>query len=211
MENICPEDKGTNGEPAERTVSRNGETDSRQAAEIEKAEKIKNGPVETGPEAETDAQPRPDPAALAEEYFNRLIRLQADFENFRRRTRQEKEDLWKYAAEQLVMALLPVLDNFERAIKSEVKSVEDFKAGVEMIYRQLQDVLGAEGLSPIPAVGEQFDPSRHEAVMQEETAKHPENTVLAELRQGYYLKDKVIRPALVKVAKKLETLGQEVE
>lgn len=206
---LDPENKEANGEPAERTIPWSGEADNLEAG-IEKAG-IKEGPVDTGTEAETDEQPQPDQAALAEEYFNRLIRLQADFENFRRRTRQEKEDLWKYAAEQLITALLPVLDNFERAIKSEVKSVEDFKAGVGMIYRQFQDVMGAEGLSPIPAVGEQFDPSRHEAVMQEETVEHPENTVLAELRQGYCLKDKVIRPALVKVAKKLETPGQEVE
>jgi len=209
LDNTGLEGKGTSDELAEKDVSVSGETAGQQLTETEAEAGIKAGSVEAGLEAEAEAQP--DPAALAEEYYNRLIRLQADFENFRRRTRQEKEDLWKYAAEQLVVALLPVLDNFERALEAGGKSVEDFKAGIEMIYRQFQDVLRAEGLSPIPAVGERFDPARHEAVMREESVDYPENVVLAELRRGYCLKDKVIRPVLVKVAKKLATTEQEVE
>lgn len=139
----------------------------------------------------------------AEDYYNRLARLQADFENFRRRTRQEMENFYKYASEQLICALLPVLDNFERALAAEGDSIESFKSGVEMIHRQLMDVLTAEGLAPIPAVGEQFDPARHEAVLQAESEEYPENTVIEELRRGYCLKDKVIRPAMVKVSKSL--------
>lgn len=137
----------------------------------------------------------------AEDYYNRLLRLQAEFENFRRRTRQEKEDFYKYASEQLVCALLPVLDNFERALAAEGESIESFKSGVEMIHRQFQEVLAGEGVTAIPAVGEPFDPARHEAVLQGESAEHPDNTVMEEFRRGYVLKDRVIRPAMVKVAK----------
>ncbi|MCL6636258.1 MAG: nucleotide exchange factor GrpE [Peptococcaceae bacterium] len=181
-----------------------------------------NGPVHENGTGQTDGQAEPaglavenqgeDPLkdlqarleeekAKAEEYFNRLTRLQADFENFRRRTRQEKEEFARFASEQLVTALLPVLDNFERALASCGHSVEDVKNGVEMIYRQMKEVLAAEGLTVIDAVGESFDPKKHEAVMHEETGEHPDNTVLEEFRRGYCLKDKVIRPAMVKVAR----------
>lgn len=166
----------------------------------------------TGVEAEEEAPAEEaDPALLrkllseqttrAEDYYDRLIRLQADYENFRRRTRQEKEEFYKYASEKLISALLPVLDNFERALTAEGDSIEAFKSGVQMIYKQLQEVLAAEGVKPVPAVGEQFDPLKHEAALKAESAEHPDNTVLEELRRGYYLKDKVIRPAMVKVAK----------
>ncbi|MCL6634635.1 MAG: nucleotide exchange factor GrpE [Peptococcaceae bacterium] len=165
------------------------------------------GPAEEGtvPAEETDPavlrQLLAEQTTRAEEYYNRLVRLQADFENFRRRTRQEMENFRRYASEQLVCALLPVLDNFERALAAGGDSIESFKSGVEMIHRQLKDVLTAEGLEEIRAVGEQFDPARHEAVLQAESAEHPDNTVIEELRRGYCLKDKVIRPAMVKVAK----------
>ena len=139
--------------------------------------------------------------ARADDYFNRLARLQADFENFKRRTRQEREDFTKYASEQMVTALLPVLDNFERALVSSGSSVEDLKNGVEMIFRQLKEVLTAEGLAPISAAGETFDPKKHEAVMHQESCEHPDNIVLEELIRGYCLKDKVIRPAMVKVVR----------
>lgn len=136
----------------------------------------------------------------AQDYYDRLLRLQADFENFRRRTRQEKDDYYKYASEQLVIALLPVLDNFGLALAAEGDSIEGFKAGVEMIYKQLLDVLATEGVTPIQAVGEPFDPTRHEAVAQDDSGEHPANTVVEEFRRGYFLRDKVIRPSMVKVA-----------
>ncbi|MFX4263378.1 nucleotide exchange factor GrpE [Pelotomaculum propionicicum] len=139
----------------------------------------------------------------ADENYDRLIRLQADYDNFRRRTRQEKEEIYKYTSEKLVSALLPVLDNFDLALSAEGNSIESFKSGVQMIYKQLMDVLAAEGVAHIPAVGEQFDPLVHEAVLRAESDEHPDNTVIEELRRGYYLKDKVIRPSMVKVVKSL--------
>ncbi len=138
---------------------------------------------------------------LAQGYYDRLLRLQADYENYRRRTRQEKEEIYKYASEGLVCAILPVLDNFERAIAAKGESVESFKQGVELIFRQFMDVLEAEGVAQIPAVGEQFDPEKHEAAFREESANYPDNEVVEEFRRGYQLKDKVIRPSMVKVAK----------
>ncbi|TEB07229.1 heat shock protein GrpE [Pelotomaculum schinkii] len=163
-------------------------------------------------EAEAEGVPAAgsDPAELqrllaeqttrAQDYYDRLLRLQADFENFRRRTRQEKDDYYKYASEQLVVALLPVLDNFGLALAAEGDSIEGFKAGVEMIYKQLLDVLATEGVTPIQAVGEPFDPTRHEAVAQDDSGEHPANTVVEEFRRGYSLREKVIRPSMVKVA-----------
>jgi molecular chaperone GrpE len=140
-----------------------------------------------------------DQTQRAQEHYDRLLRLQADFENFRRRTRQEKDDFYKYASEQLVTALLPVLDNFALALATEGDSVEGFKEGVRMIHRQLLDVLAAEGVTPIQAVGEPFDPTRHEAVAQDDSGEHPANTVVGEFRRGYCLRDKVIRPAMVRL------------
>lgn len=137
----------------------------------------------------------------ADENYDRLIRLQADYDNFRRRTRQEKDEIYKYSSEKLIGAMLPVLDNFDLALAAEGNSLDSFKSGVQMIYKQLLDVLAAEGFAQIPALGEQFDPLKHEAVLRAESGEHPDNTIIEELRRGYYLKDKVIRPAMVKVAK----------
>ncbi|NLM21687.1 MAG: nucleotide exchange factor GrpE [Peptococcaceae bacterium] len=139
--------------------------------------------------------------AKADEYYSHLQRLKAEFDNFRRRTVREKEEIAKYASERIILSLLPVLDNFERALES-AKSNQDFDAfsqGVEMIFRQLMKVLEEEGLKPIEALGEQFDPNLHEAMFREESDQE-ENTILEELQKGYYLKDKVIRPSRVKVS-----------
>jgi molecular chaperone GrpE len=138
--------------------------------------------------------------ARAEDYYNRLARMQADFDNYRRRVAREKEDLSKYAGEQIITALLPVLDNLERALALKHDDVAKVYEGIEMIGRQIRDILMAEGLEAVPAVGEEFNPEVHEAVMREEGGDHPENTVIEELRKGYCLKGKCVRAAMVKVA-----------
>lgn len=138
----------------------------------------------------------------ADEYYERLQRLQAEFDNYRKRTQKEKEETVKYAAERVVEAMLPVLDNFERAVSAS-QSNQDFKAfsqGVEMILKQMQNALTREGLTSIEAVGQPFDPKLHEAVMQVDSTDYPENTVVEELQKGYYLKEKVLRPSMVKVS-----------
>ncbi|MCL0032535.1 nucleotide exchange factor GrpE [Peptococcaceae bacterium] len=139
--------------------------------------------------------------ALAKEYYNRLARAQADFENLRRRTDKEREQLLKYAAEELIIDILPVIDNFQRALESKNKSSEEFVSGVEMIYKQLLDVLKKTGVEEIKSLGEDFDPNKHEAIMQVESEEYPENKIVEVLRKGYILKDKIIRPAIVKVSK----------
>jgi molecular chaperone GrpE len=137
-----------------------------------------------------------------EEYRQRLLRAQADFDNFRRRTQREKEELVKFASADLITRLLPVLDNFERAIGAS-KSSGDFESlakGVDMIHRQLLQLLEQEGLKPMETVGQPFNPELHEAVMRVESDEHEEGTVVEELQRGYILKDRVIRPAMVKVS-----------
>lgn len=126
-------------------------------------------------------------------------RLQADFDNFRKRARREKEETMRLAAEGLVGELLPVLDNFQRALAAP-DAGDTFRSGVEMIYRQLQQVLEKQGLQKIAALGEEFNPNLHQAVMNLETDEHPHNTVVMELQQGYALNGKVLRPAMVQVA-----------
>lgn len=136
-----------------------------------------------------------------EEYYIQLQRLMAEFDNFRKRTQKEKEETAKYASERVILSLLPVLDNFERAIASTRKN-NDFEAlsqGVEMIERMFLKVLEDEGLKIIETVGKEFDPYLHDALLREESDQ-PENIILEELQKGYYLKDKVIRPSRVKVS-----------
>jgi molecular chaperone GrpE len=137
------------------------------------------------------------------ELVNLTQRVQADFDNFRRRTRGEKEELIKYASEGVITKLLPVLDNFERALAALQDKGEDksYLEGVEMIYRQLYQVLTNEGLEAVPSIGCPFDPNCHEAVMQVESDGAPHDTVLEEFQKGYRLKGKLIRPSMVKVAK----------
>ncbi|MEW6426264.1 MAG: nucleotide exchange factor GrpE [Bacillota bacterium] len=148
----------------------------------------------------------------AQEYWNRLVRLQADFENYRKRSAREREEFGKFAAEQLITELLPVVDNFERALAAGRENPSGFYEGVEMIYRQFADLLKSQGLTAVPAVGEKFDPCRHEAVAWEETNEESaDNIILKEFRKGYCLKDKIIRPAMVVVARVKQNEVQEGE
>ncbi|CAM3794792.1 nucleotide exchange factor GrpE [Alkalicoccus chagannorensis] len=135
------------------------------------------------------------------ELKDRLARVQADYDNFRRRTKHEKESAAKYKSQTLAEGLLPALDNFERALmmEPETEEAKNLLQGMQMVYNQLNEALEAEGIHVMPAVGEAFDPHRHEAVMQVETDEYESNVVTEELQKGYVLKDKVIRPAMVKV------------
>jgi molecular chaperone GrpE len=136
-----------------------------------------------------------------EEADNRYLRLQADFDNFRRRTRLDIEAGEKYRAQKLVTELLPTLDNFERALQIEAdnEQTRSLLHGMEMVYRSLVDALKKEGVEPIEAVGKEFDPNFHQAVMQGEDENFGSNIVSAEFQKGYMLKDRVIRPSMVKV------------
>ncbi|PYZ98698.1 nucleotide exchange factor GrpE [Alteribacter lacisalsi] len=137
-----------------------------------------------------------------EDLNTRLLRNQADYDNFRRRTRKEKEADAKYRSQKLAEQLLPALDNFERAMMVDISS-EDGKSllqGMEMVYRQIKEALDAEGIKPIEAVGAPFDPHYHQAVMQVESDDYDSNIVVEEMQKGYMLNDRVIRPAMVKVS-----------
>ncbi|WP_410767957.1 nucleotide exchange factor GrpE [Fontibacillus sp. BL9] len=159
--------------------------------------------VEDVPEVTTEGQPELDQLrAEAEEHKQRLLRTQADFDNFRRRTVKEKEELGKYASAKLITELLPVIDNFERALSTTADNAEisSYTKGVEMIFRQLEGILKAEGLTPMESVGTPFNPDFHQAIMQVESDEYEEGTVVEEVQKGYLLKDKVLRPAMVKVS-----------
>lgn len=138
--------------------------------------------------------------AEAEEHYQRYLRAQADFDNFRRRTLKEKEELARYASAKLVTELLPVLDNFERATEQASSETESFIKGIDMIFRQLSQILEQEGVKPMEAVGQPFNPEFYQAVMTVETDEYEEGIVVEELQKGYMLKDKVLRPAMVKVS-----------
>jgi molecular chaperone GrpE len=136
-----------------------------------------------------------------EEHENRYLRLQADFDNFRRRSRLEAEASEKYRAQKLIIDILPAVDNFERALIMEVDNdqAKSLKQGMEMVYRSLVDALSKEGLQPIESVGKEFDPHLHQAVMQGNDGNFGANIVIEEFQKGYLLKDRVIRPSMVKV------------
>lgn len=135
------------------------------------------------------------------EVENRILRLQADFENARRRARLDLEATEKYKAQSLITGLLPAIDNFERALQVEAdnEQTKSLLQGMQMVYRSLIDALKAEGAEPIEAVGKEFDPHLHQAIMQVEDANYDSNVVVEELQKGYVLKDRVIRPSMVKV------------
>ncbi|MDO3409147.1 nucleotide exchange factor GrpE [Saccharibacillus sp. CPCC 101409] len=163
-------------------------------------------------DAETEAPPRESAEQLqervaaltaqADDYMQRLARSQADFDNFRKRTIREKEELGKYASSKLISELLPVIDNFGRALdtRPEGEASESFAKGVQMIYRQFESVLQAEGLTVMDTIGQPFNPEFHQAIMQVESDEHEEGVVVEEVQRGYLLKDKVLRPAMVKVS-----------
>ena len=135
-----------------------------------------------------------------EEMNNRMLRLQADFENFRRRVRTEKEELVSYANFDLMQKLLPVVDNMERALSASQKGSEGIMEGLEMIKKQFLDILSKEGVTPTESLGKPFDPNFHDAVFREKCSDYPPGTVMEELQKGYMFNDKVLRASMVKVS-----------
>jgi len=162
--------------------------------------------VDSDPGSPLNDQPGVDPELQAARdetraTFGQYQRLAADFENYKRRTRQELADRTQYANEELLRKLLPILDNLRRALDHAPEGVDrNWFEGLKMVVRQFEDTLRAQGLSPIPAVGEKFDPSQHEAIAREETDEQEEGTIVEEMQPGYRLHERVLRPTLVKVA-----------
>ncbi len=143
---------------------------------------------------------------LAQENQDKYLRLYAEFENFRKRVQKEKEDLNRYAHEQVIKELLPILDNFERAL-SHAETAQDVKVlleGIKMVEKQMVSTLENFGLKSFASLGEIFNPHMHEAMAHQDSEEHEPDTVMQEYRRGYTLHGKLVRPALVSVAKKPE-------
>jgi molecular chaperone GrpE len=132
--------------------------------------------------------------------IDRLARMQADFDNARKRSAREQQDFRDYALADVIKTLIPVLDSFDRALKSSPEKSE-FHAGVELIHKQLQDALAKVGVQPVRPAGEQFDPRLHEAIEMVDTDEAEDNQVIEALQAGYKLKDRLLRPAMVRVAR----------
>ena len=147
-------------------------------------------------------------AALAEAR-DRHLRLAADFDNYKKRSRQEQLETIQHASAELIGRLLPVLDDLRSALEHKPAGVDEaWSKGLELGVRKLEEALSAHGLEPIASVGARFDPKFHEAVAHEESNEHPEDTVVSELRRGYRIRDRVVRPSLVKVSRRPD--GPEV-
>ena len=152
------------------------------------------------------ATPAADPAALQkqrDEYYDLLLRKTAEFDNYRKRIDRERQTLADAAAAGIIEELLPLVDDLERALAAEAGSeaAEGYRRGVELIHRQLVEVLRKRGVRPIEALGELFDPHYHQAVSHEPAEGHRDNEIIEEFRRGYLIGDRLLRPAMVKVAK----------
>src|SRR2546427_2021363 len=175
----------------------NPETDAPEVSEQPAEETAGSSPVDelTAVTAERD-QLQVEIADLQD----RLLRRQAEFENFRRRVERDRSDFLQYAAMEVVREILPVLDDFERALKTETSDA-GFRKGVELIYQRLIEALKKIGLEPIETtIGSEFDPNLHQAVVRFETEEAPDNTILDEFQRGYNFRGKLLRPAMVRVA-----------
>ena len=134
-------------------------------------------------------------------YLDRLARLQAEFDNFRKRSVRDQQDFRDYALAEALRSLLPILDSLDRALKTTGVSVEDFRSGIELIDKQFHDALSKLGVEPVGAEGEIFDPNLHQAVQMVDTDEVEDHRVIDELQRGYRIKDRLLRPAMVRVAR----------
>jgi len=160
-----------------------------------------NTPNETSPVAE-----RTDPTEIErqrDEYYDLLLRRQAEFDNYRKRVDRERQMVSEAAASSIIEELLPLMDDLERALKTEAvgDAAEAYRRGVELIHRQLGEVLRKRGVRPLDALGTDFDPHYHQAVSHEPTEGRRDGEIIEEFRRGYMLGDRLLRPSMVKVAK----------
>jgi molecular chaperone GrpE len=134
-------------------------------------------------------------------YLDRAARIQAEFDNYRKRNAREQADYRDYAIADAIKSMLPILDSLDRALKTSAASLDEYRAGIELIDKQFHDALAKLGVEPVPAAGESFDPNLHQAVQMVDTHEVADNHVLDELQRGYKLKDRLLRPAMVRVAR----------
>lgn len=180
------------------------ESKDRNAGDIDTAEPLV--PVEPATLTPEQLEELKTRAAKADDNWDRLLRVTADFDNFKKRAAREKQDAIKFANESLINKLIPVLDNFEAALAAVQantgNAAQSLQTGVAMIHQQLKNTLAEAGLEEVDATGKPFDPNIHEAVSQQESAQVPEGNVLQQLRKGFKLRERLLRPATVIVAKK---------
>jgi molecular chaperone GrpE len=153
---------------------------------------------------ETAGSPEDELRRERDELYDRLLRTTAEFDNYRKRTDRERRDQSEYAAADLLRDLLPLVDDMERALSAQVESTDPqiatYRSGIELIHRQFLEILRRRGVEPLDAVGQKFDPEWHEAIAREDAPGVPEGHVTAEVRRGYRLGSRLLRPAMVRVA-----------
>lgn len=166
------------------------------AAEQTENQETESGGQPAGPQVSEVEKLRAERDTL----LDRMARMQAEFDNARKRATKEQQDFRDYALADTIKAIIPALDSFDRALQTS-REKSEFRSGVELIYKQLQDTLAKLGVRAVPAKGEQFDPRYHEAVEMVDTQDAEDHQVLEELQRGYKLKDRLLRPAMVRVAR----------
>lgn len=208
-----PEEDADRARPAQDANPAELEEDADQAAPAEAADRLRAAddpePAQSG-DASPDAappgaapEPAPDPAAERDEYRDLLLRKQAEFDNYKKRVERDRAKANRQAERSLIAALLPLLDDFERALDAplEGSGADAYRAGVELMHRQLLDVLRKRGVTPIDTAGARFDPNLHEAVAYQASPGRAEGDVIDELRRGYLLGEELLRAAMVRVAR----------
>ncbi|MDR2611274.1 MAG: nucleotide exchange factor GrpE [Clostridiales Family XIII bacterium] len=197
---------GKTEKTADKDKHRDAETVAAKAgAETAAAEDTDAAEAEAGEAAAADNEADTDngadaPEAESEDMAAKYMRLAADFQNYKKRTEKERFERYAEGKKDLAADILPVLDNFERAVAGETGQDEAVTEGLEMILRQLRDVLAKNGITEIEALGADFDPNRHHAVMMEDSQEYESGKVCEVLQKGYAVGDKIVRPAMVKVA-----------
>ena len=190
-----PEEGANPAQPAENT-------NSALVEEVASEVQPDDVPVDHAPAA--GSEPIPDPAAERDEYRDLLLRKQAEFDNYKKRVKQDEVKANRQAERALISALLPLLDDFERALGAppvDASGVDAYRAGVEIIHRQLLEILRKRGVTPIDTAGARFDPNLHEAVAYQASDGHEDGDVIDELRRGYRFDEELLRAAMVRVAK----------
>ena len=173
-------------------------------AETEEAKADEKAGEQAGSEAEAEPEEKKEEAEASpeEQESERYMRLMAEFQNFKRRAAKEKSDIHAFANERLIGDLLPVMDNFERALETETEDTEAYAKGMQLIFEQMKTALEKAGLKEIEALGLDFDPNVHNAVMTDNTEEYENDKISKVLQKGYKLNDKVIRPSMVAVNKR---------
>ena len=190
-----------NAEEKEKTAAEEVMEEASEEAEAEEPEEEK-AEEKAEADAEAESEEKKEEASAEEQESERYMRLMAEFQNFKRRAAKEKSDIHAFANERIIGDLLPVMDNFERALETETEDIEGYAKGMQLIFEQMKTALEKAGLKEIEALGLDFDPNVHNAVMTDNTEEYENDKISKVLQKGYKLNDKVIRPSMVAVNKR---------